>query len=294
MDYIQDVLLPNLSREQQNIFVQGTREGKLTGEASQLAKETISDLYRTTSGKAGGKPVTGMIGSQYKRLTQKMPKGRPSPDVQKKITATLDSVGSKEAAAAQETMSRFILMNPSIKKILDTGGKVTRKDLEKNKFSGLADYMKWNTDGTLDLTTNPKGGIRWLGNKVENVKNPQGQNTALRAALNVVQMNRISAMSKIIEQMVGRTLKGKKVPGGASGWAKKTFADPTAERADLHTGIFLDVLEKGLPATGTKGTGRFEAATAAIGDFEKELAMLLAMITGASALGGASLPSREI
>ena len=96
--------------------------------------------------------------------------------------------------------------------------------------------------------------------------------------------------------MVGRTLKGKKVPGGASGWAKKTFADPTAERADLHTGIFLDVLEKGLPATGTgaKGTGRFEAATAAIGDFEKELGMLLAMITGASALGGASLPSREI
>jgi hypothetical protein len=296
MDYIQDFLLPNWSREQQNIFVQGTREGKLTGEASQLAKETISDLYRTTSGKAGGKPVTGMIGSQYKRLTQKMPKGRPSPDVQKKITATLGSVGSKEAAAAQETMSRFILMNPSIKKILDTGGKVTRKDLEKNKFAGLADYMKWNTDGTLDLTTNPKGGIRWLGNKVENVKNPQGQNTVLRAALNVVQMNRISAMSKIIEQMVGRTLKGKKVPGGASGWAKKTFADPTAERADLHTGIFFDVLEKGLPATGTgaKGTGRFEAATAAIGDFEKELGMLLAMITGASALGGASLPSREI
>ena len=296
MDYIQDVLLPNLSREQQNIFVQGTREGKLTGEASQLAKETISDLYRTTSGKAGGKPVTGMIGSPYKSPTQPMIKGRPSPDVQKKVTATLNSVGSKEAAAAKETMSRFILMNPSIKKILDTGGKVTRKDLEKNKFAGLADYMKWNTDGTLDLTTNPKGGIRWLGNKADNLKNPQGPNVAIRAALNVVQMNRISAMSKIIEQMVGRTLKGKKVPGGASGWAKKTFADPTAERADLHTGIFFDVLEKGLPATGTgaKGTGRFEAATAAIGDFEKELGMLLAMITGASALGGASLPSREI
>ena len=42
------------------------------------------------------------------------------------------------------------------------------------------------------------------------------------------------------------------------------------------------------------GTGRFDAATAAIGDFEKQLQMLLGAITGASALGGASLPSREI
>jgi hypothetical protein len=272
-----------LSGKQLNVLVEGTQGGKLTGEASQLAKETISDLYRTTP---EGKRMPGMVASQYKRTTQAM-EARPAKDVQQKIDAALKSVGSDEGKVAQDTMSRWILMDGQIKKL---GNRITKKDLQDHKFSGLSDYMKWNDDGTLALKKN--GSINWLGDDA----------VVRKVALNVVQMNRINVMSSILEQMVGRTLKGKKVPGGASGWAKRTFSDPTAldpSTSDLPTGIFKQVLEKGIGATGKPGkgklgTGQFEAYTAAIGDFEKELAMLLAAITGASALGGASLPSREI